>query len=396
MGATTTGLVAGVAALWALGCSGVTEVQPTDLADLVARDGVPFANVEIPASVIDRVAAHRLVIVGETHHLEEHAVFMDALLRALQREGFRQLLMEWPQMADWLLEDFVNGGDLEPDWTPPPPLNGHLIERIRVFNGDVGPDQRISVRGIDVNLSDYGGANGFRDLIGTYVEHLGGTGSVATFLAAEYGNADEQERSIESLRRDVAEGQAGLTSLWGPAGYARVAEMIEVEVASVAVRANREDHYDLSVRLRESAMKRLTDMRLEGYPHGSVLNVGSSHAQKQHLRGTSQEWLGDHLVNRSDAVGGSVFVLAAVPARIHPPAGGEAGFDLEDASPPNELFRVMHETWPGRTIFLPLDDAVFSRGGIPLNFEGIIYTCAPKAQYDAVLLYSEAQRIPVP
>jgi hypothetical protein len=373
-------------------CASVTEVATVDLAEVVERDGVAFTDTEIPAGIVDRLARHRLLVIGETHGVREHAELMTALLEALHVRGFRQLLMEWPQAADWLLADFVNGARLQPDWEPPHDLNGGLIHGIRAFNAGLPEEQRLRVRGIDVNLSDYGGATAFRDLIQTYTGHLGTSGPVAAFLQAEYGTAKQQERSLEDLQAALAAQEGELSAAWGSEAYELVTEMVEVELVSVAVRANREDHYDLSVRLRESAMKRLTDKRLEGYAHRSVLNVGGNHAQKKHLKGTSQEWLGDYLVNRSSAVGGPTFVVTVVPARTAP-GGGFTRFDLLDASPENELFRLMNEAWPEQTVFLPLDDPVFRSGGIPVNYESTVHVCALKEHYDAVLLYPTIHRV---
>lgn len=380
-------VVSGIAA-----CSNVTAVATTELAEVVARDGVSFTDTEIPTAVVDRLAQHRLLVIGETHGVQEHAELMTALLEALHAHGFRQLLMEWPQAADWLLEDFVNGGPLEPDWEPPHDLNGGLIRGIRAFNAGLPDEHRLRIRGIDVNLSDYGGATAFRDLIQTYTGHLGAAGPVAAFLQAEYGTAKQQERSLEDLQTALVAQRGELSAVWGSAAYELVTEMVDVELVSVAVRANREDHYDLSVRLRESAMKRLADKRLGGYAHRSVLNVGGNHAQKRHLKGTSQEWLGDYLVNRSSAVGGTTFVVTVVPARTAL-GGGFSRFDLLDASPDNELFRLMNEAWPEQTVFLPLDDPVFRSGGIPVNYENTIHVCALKAHYDAVLLYPTIHRV---
>jgi hypothetical protein len=370
----------------------VTQVATADLAQVVERDGVAFAHTEIPAEIIDRLARHRLLVIGETHGVQEHAELMTGLLQALRVRGFRQLLMEWPQAADWLLDDYVTGGRLEPEWEPPPSLNGGLIRGIRAINADLPDDQRVRIRGIDVNLSDYGGATAFRDLIQTYTHHLGSSGPVAAFLQAEYGTAKQQERSLEDLRAALAAGEDELRAAWGSAPYELVTEMVEVELVSVAVRANREDHYDLSVRLRESAMKRLSDKRLGGYAHRSVLNVGGNHAQKKHLKGTSQEWLGDYLVHQSSDVGGTTFVVTVVPARTAP-GSGFARFDLLDASPANELFRLMNEAWPEQTVFLPLDDPVFRSSGIPVNYESTIHVCALKEHYDAVLLYPTIHRV---
>ncbi|MDH3261727.1 MAG: hypothetical protein OEM84_12250, partial [Acidimicrobiia bacterium] len=99
-------------------CS-VPEVTAAELSAVIERDGVAFTGQAIPDPVLDRLAANRVIVVGETHHLREHYEFMAALLRDLHTRGFRQLLVEWPQMADWILDDYVGGGRLEPTWEPP-------------------------------------------------------------------------------------------------------------------------------------------------------------------------------------------------------------------------------------------------------------------------------------
>ena len=52
----------------------------------------------------------------------------------------------------------------------------------------------------------------------------------------------------------------------------------------------------------------------------------------------------------------------------------------------------MNETWPDRIVFLPVDDPVFSSGGVPMNFEGEIYFDSPKRVYDVFVLLPLAHR----
>jgi hypothetical protein len=96
----------------------VSRVSTAELEQIVQRDGVPFETQSIPDEILDRLASHRVVLVGETHFLREHREMMVELLRELHARGFRQFLFEWTQVADWLLADFVEDGGLEPDWLP--------------------------------------------------------------------------------------------------------------------------------------------------------------------------------------------------------------------------------------------------------------------------------------
>jgi len=375
-----------------LGCSGVTEVSTLELEGVVARDGVPFAGQAIPAEFLDRLSLYRVVVVGETHLLVEHRELMAALVQQLHTRGFRQLLLEWPHMVDWLFHDFVNDRELEPDWIPNEFLGGALITAIRDFNRSLPEGEHVQVRAIDVNLDDYGGAATFVEAIQAVSRHLPDPGPIAEFLAGSYGMPESQADRIQRLRDELGALRSDLSASWGSYWYDTVVEMVEVESASVSIRAMRDDHYDLSVRLREDVMKRLADLRLKGFAHGTLLNVGGHHAQKSYLLGTSQEWLGDYLAHASPEADGSVIALFVTAARIESPAGAKL-YDIRDASPANELFRLMNENWPEHTVYLPLDDPVFSEGGVAVNFEEKIRVCALKEQYDVVVVMPLAHRV---
>jgi hypothetical protein len=384
----------GLAALLA-GCS-APEVTTAELSAVIERDGVAFTGQAIPEQVLDRLATNHVIVVGETHHLREHYEFIAALLRALHAHGFRQLLVEWPHMADWILEDYVSGGRLEPNWQPPISLGRPMFALIREFNASLPAAERVHVRAIDVNLDDYGGPDAFRDLLGALAGHLPSAGPVTVFLQADYGTPKTQTEAIESLRASLEAEESALIGAWGTDRYRNLVEMVEVELASIDIRADREDHYERSTRDRENAIKELADARIAGTANHTVINIGSTHAQKDRLIGTDLEWLGDYLVHRSTAIDGTITVVGVTSAltELEPGSSGTP-FNVLDSSPPNELFRLMVETWPGRTVFLPLDDPVFTNGGVAVNYEETIYLSALKEQYDAVLQYGLAHRVPI-
>ena len=390
-------VVLGVALGTLVACSEVTEVTTTDLEGVVARDGVTFVVQSIPDEVLDRLSQHKLVLVGETHLIWEHQEMMAELVEALHERGFRQLLLEWPHMADWLLTDFVQDTRLEPGWEPPSWFYSALIAAVRDFNRTLPQAERVAVRGIDMNLQEYGGAPDFKGSIRALSHHLPDPGPVAAFLQGNYATPEAQVEVLETLRSELEAGQSDLRTLWGEYWYDTVVEMVEVERASVPIRALREDRYDMTAQMREAVMKLLADARLKDYEHRTLMNVGGNHAQKEYLKGTNQEWLGDYLVHRSDAVGGSSIVLTVTAARIVSDGPSETLlFDVADASPENELWRIMKETWPGQIVFLPVDDPTFRGDGVPMNYEETIYVGSPKRHYDVFLLLPLAHRVPLP
>jgi hypothetical protein len=382
-----------VVALFATSCSLQPQVSREELEPIVQREGIPFDAGAIPDEILERLASHRVVLVGEDHFLREHRELVFELMRELHARGFRQFLFEWAQTADWLLADFVNDGGLEPAWAPPPSIGGAMITAIRDLNRTLPEDERMRVHGIDVLLQDYGGAESFLGSLGGLARHLPDPGPLAAFLQSEYDTTESQESQIETLQAELNTQRTDLVASWGESWYDAVVEMVEVELASVEIRAIRDRNYDKSVRLREDVIKRLADRRLQDVPHGTLINFGSTHAQKERLRGTDIEWLGDYLVHRSQVADGSVIVLAVSPALVVSLPGSRVPDSDLSASPENELLRVMNETWPDRYVFLPLDDPLFSSGRIPMNF-GDIYVGAPRRQYDAFVLLPQAHRVP--
>lgn len=385
----------GVVAAVAAGCAVKADVTRGELTAVIERDGVAFEGNAIPGPVLDRLAANRVVVLGETHHLREHWSFVAALLRALHARGFRQLLFEAPQMADWIFDDYVTGGVLEPDFEPPAFWRRRL-EAVRAFNATLPAGERVHVHGIDVNEQHYGGAAAFRDSLGALKQHLPTAGPVDAFLQAEYATPRAETEAIEALRAALRARRATLIASWGQAWYERTLELVDVERASIDIRSEREKDDARAARMREDVIKRLADARLGGYRHGSVINIGGHHAQKARLMGTKQEWLGDYLVHRSSAIDGTVIVVGVTAAKteLEPGASGTP-FDVRETSPDDELFRVMAETRPAANVFLPLDDPLFSEHRVAVNSEDIIYAARLEEQYDAVLQYGLAHRMPI-
>ena len=371
----------------------LTRVSKTELEQVVQRDGVPFDVGSIPDEVIDHLATNRVVLVGEFHFLHEHREIVSELVGELHARGFRQYLFEWTQAADWLVADYVNDGGLVSEWTPPHDIGGEVITAIRDFNRTLPESERIEVHAIDVHLPDYGGTDGWIFILSLLASHLPDPGPITAFLDGDHETYESHRSLLGTLQAELQKGRSDLVASWGDYWYNIVVEMVEVELKSIPVRAIRESDYDESVRLREETIKWLADRRISNSLGGTLINFGNTHAQKEGLWGTDGiEWLGDYLVHKNPATQGSTITLWVAAAHIvSVPSSGNPDFDLS-ASPTNELLHVMSQSWPEQSVFLLLDDPLFSTGRVPINSSGDIYIGAPKRHYDAVLLLPLAYR----
>ncbi|MDH3293105.1 MAG: hypothetical protein OER95_02155 [Acidimicrobiia bacterium] len=253
---------------------------------MVERDGVAFDPSAFPDGVVDRLAEQRVVLLGETHHLREHWAFVATLMAELHADGFHQLLIEAPHMAGWLIDDYVQGGPLAPEWDPPP-FYERRLSAIRAFNENLEPGERVHVRGIDANEEWYGGAGDFRLLVGWLVDSLPSPGAVELLLEADYQAASEADQAdaIGALLGSLVADRSVLTQSWGAPQYDLVVEMVEVELASIDVRAKDGDD---GSRAREDVIKDLAEQTIGQCACGTVIDIGGHHAQKSHLMGTEQ------------------------------------------------------------------------------------------------------------
>jgi hypothetical protein len=374
-------------------CSLSPQISGEELRLVVQRDGVPFQLESIPDELLGRLASHRVVLVGEVHFLLEHRTLVVELLRELHQRGFRQYLFEWTQATDWLLADYVNDGGMAPGWEPPHDIGGQILSAVRDLNRTLPIDEHMQVYGIDLQLPENGGAENWLGFVESLVNLLDDPGPLATFLQASHDTVQSHNEQLEALEDALKDRRSELIDSWGEVLYGTVVEMVEVELISITYRQLRESDDDRAARLREETIKLLVERRINGNPHGTLINIGSTHAQKESLWGTSRtEWLGDYLVHGSPAAGGSVIVVLVSAAHIVSiPGSGIPDYDLS-ASPPNELLRAIHEVWPDRIVFLPADDPVFARSRIPINTEGHIYIGSLKRHFDAFILLPLAHR----
>ena len=85
------------------------------------------------------------------------------------------------------------------------------------------------MRGIDMNLQDYGGAQDFKGSLRGLSHHLADPGPVAAFLQGDYSTSEVQAEQLQTLRAALETGRSSLIDPWGQYWYETVVEMVEVE-----------------------------------------------------------------------------------------------------------------------------------------------------------------------
>jgi len=349
---------------------------------IVERDAVLFEPTAIPETMLDALAVHRVVVIGEVHDITHHDAFVGELAAALRPRGFRTVLLEFPQAESWLLDGYARGA-IDALLPGAERTYGPLLERVRAANVALPPGERIRVRAIDVNtrLEDF--LPPFRGLL----HQLGQPEPLVRLVAALEGG-DDPAGAIATARAELAANEAEFRSAWGDALYDVVADALDGEARSAEVRATRAG--TARDEAREAAMHAMVDRQLAAAPGGALLNVGIYHAQKTRQDGSIDVWLAERLHAASPHAGGDTFSLAVMPARGESVIRGRLrAFDVAEESPANELLRTVQQVADGATAFLPLGDPVFAEERVVVNYLPRLHVGPPKAAFDAFVVLPE-------
>ena len=352
-----------------------------------------FAPHHVPDALIDTLASRRVVLLGETHYVQEHQEFVLELLSRLHPSGLRWFTQEMPHAYSWIVEDYVLGlRDTYPESVRR--MDEYWIEGLRAFNERQSETERVRMRYNDMNhahdallLSLSWMARGTP--AGERIEPL-----VAGVLATRPGT-DEYAAAVTQLDARLVTERDAIVATLGSTWYGRIVEAVEIELRSLPIRAQHDVH------ARERIMIDLT-MRTVADATDSIVavNVGMYHAQKRRYMGTRQEWLGEYLAANADRFGGadrlySIAFWGFAGERIRSfmdrdPQPVPAAIER----PPSNLSRQIAEVVarrdgserPESAAFLDLSHPVFARR-MPIAFGHSPLRAVPARQFDAYVIF---------
>jgi hypothetical protein len=360
-------------------------IDHDDLRAIVERDLIRFGD-DLPEAMIDRLADHRILVVGEFHDISEHDAFVGDLVVALQPRGLTTVLLEFPQAYSWLLDAYARGVTDTPG-EGATRTYGPLLDRIRAANAALPPERQIAVRAIDVNPTQGEFLPPFRGL----AHALGQPEVLVDLVAALEGGADP-DTALAAAQAELREDEAVYRACWGDLGYTVLLDALDGEARSAVVR--RVGEGAARDEAREIAMHALVDRQLAIAPGTALVNVGYFHGQKRRQAGTVDRWLAQRLVEEGSGERGDTYVLVVVPASGEKRIRGRVRpFDVGHESPQNELFRVMQGVAGGVPAFLPLDDEVFRSERIVVNYLPELIVGPPRDAFDAFVLLPEVRYV---
>lgn len=359
----------------------------TTLRDVVAREAILFDHsTEVPRELVDTLADRRVILLGETHYVQEHQEFVLELLKELHPRGLRFFAQEMSHAAGWTVDDYVRWR--RDDYAPQVRiLDEYWIEGLRRFNRDLPDEERISFRYIDMNHDE----SRLHYTLQMMAHESDTVAIIACTLLVTRPGTPEYVNALHELWGLVREQEELLEEKIGALWYGRLREALEIEVRSVPIRrewdnaAREEIMIELTRRILAEAQQR---------DAMTALNVGMYHAQKRRYMGTRQEWLGEYLARHPDLTGGEEGLYALAFYGMT----GESLRTFQDREPrqvpparerrESNLSRAIAEVAGEAAVFLDLSHPLFMRR-MPIAYTHSPLRAVPARQFDGYLVFPE-------
>ena len=346
-----------------------------ELESIVDDKLVLFAKTEIPGELKDLVEVKRILILGETHYVQEHHEYISLLLDQYGPEGLC-FINEFSNAHNWMIEDYIRG---EIDHLPYSlRLLNHLwIEKIREINLASGPPYPIEFCFMDVNHWK----DDFKNSI-IESEIINGEQSIFAHIKILKADTDGYLRALYSLQ-ELLEGESETCiNTWGEKWYERYKTMVDLELESCLYRLSPDEER------REMVMLRIVQSRLVPTPGlRAFINGGIYHAQKESLMGSNIKRLRALLEETyPDNICSLAFIGISGLRKYKFDDPEPISFDILKTAKQNDLIRIMGEKAGTYMSLLNLEDAIFDEE-IDVTYTAGALRVAPGRQFDALISY---------
>jgi len=375
-------------ALAALGCPSACPA-PRDppgapraaLEPVVSRDAAFAPAGAVPDELVSALSGARVILLGETHYVEEHQQLVPALLARLHAAGFRWILEEGMHATAWTGEEYVM---LRSDQLPPhlSRFDQALLDGLRAVNQGLAEADRIHFGGFDMNHFADAFQTGARELR----DRFGAVAALDDVLAAPAASA-AYAQALQALPARLEADRAAIEQAIGPARHAQLLDLTAVELRSLPLRSR------MDPTVREGIIRdNVAAVLSAAAGAGVAVNCGMNHAQKETHMGPTAEVVGSWLFGNAQLYGGdpgklrSVAFAGARGRRLSTYQGAPWTYDLVVQGAPNSLTRILAEQAGDRLAWLPLADPVFS-GEVLFDIGGDARVLPVGRLYDGVVLY---------
>jgi len=349
------------------------------LEPILDSDLVTFSKNEIPSELNTAIKKHKIIILGETHYVQEHHDFISVLLNELTQDNEHIFfIQEQPNAFNWMLNDYFNG---QIDYLPNDIkyFDHFLFEEIKEINSKEIDSLKVEFFYMDVNhgKSFLSSITESEKIIGSQIEF-------APIKSAVFDSNDYSYK-LRELNNILQSKKKELIKKWGEKWYLRYLQMVETEVISNIYRTKNDET------VREKVMFNLIKSIYKENPNNKIIiNCGMNHAQKNSLMGSNHKRIGG-LVNQEFP--NEVYSIAFVGVKGYSKKGHwynkVVKYNLKNEAKKNDLIGIIGGKSGNSRTFINLSDLVFKEKILISYHLGKTRKVKPSSQFDAIITYPE-------
>ena len=245
---------------------------------IVDQDLITFNHDQIPAELQDVIDTHRILILGETHYVQQHQEFVSTILNNIKEDSLIYVA-ELFNAFNWMVEDYISGKiDYVPDCVNY--FENYTIEKIKDLNRNGKSAQ--------MYLMD---ENHWTDnFIYSVSEIEKIIGIIIDFQTIKSMPSDSKAYKNELVRLSslFETNKSDFVEKYGSIWYERLDQLIKNEIKSSDYRST------YSEDLREHFMVDFLLKIIKQNPNKKIIiDCGMTHAQRETLMGENIPRIGD-------------------------------------------------------------------------------------------------------
>ncbi len=353
------------------------KVSYNKLNTAVENDLILFSKTEIPGELETLVESSRIVVLGETHYVEEHHQYISLLLDRFGTKGLC-FINEFSNAYNWMIEDYIRGDIQHLPYTIRL-LNHTWLEKIREINLSHGPEFPVSFYFMDVNQ--------WKDDFKTSIEEsekIVGEQSIFALIKILDVDRNAYLYELEDLKEMLEQETALYQELWGEKWYNRYLELIGLELESCRYRMSPDENKRELFMLDfiQSARNRKPELK-------TIINCGMYHAQKETMMGTDIQRLRSLLEEKDPHGLASVAFSGIMGKRKYKFDDDQIiSFNIVENTTKENLMHMIGQKAGDQMSMLLLNDEIFKLD-MDVTYSAGTVRVAPGRQFDALITYPE-------
>ena len=348
----------------------------------------PFDGTEhsIPEPVVQALADHRIIVLGESHYSQEHQEFVSALLPRLYEHGVTHFAVESQHANGPLYDMYVKGADIV---IPDEYLNLDRVwlDAARAFNAELSNENRPLMTFAAIDMNHWPGT--YRDSMFLYLTYHDHDTLAETFLnMVRSSDPEAYQEGVRSFARFVRDSDTGISNGLSPDVRQTLIDAAEIEIRSVTVRSVWNDETREAI-ITDNTMRVMSDVKADGR---LVLNVGRWHAQNTPIWPHRQKhpWVAERLKHRfgeGEVVTVACFAVEGVKKPTFR-SSERVSFDLmTDSRRPHLARAIARRTGPEEIAFFDMHTLPTDRTTRVVYGPGERASVRAGEQFDALFIY---------